>query len=167
MQKWLYDISMRLEALQEVLDDQDNESIAGDVKNAIASIYESDVPAAVYDGISYIKGQEAQIADIEDEIKRLQTMKTARKNRLERVRKGYADFLVAVGKKRIETPRGTMTVAAATYSTIIDSVDDLPDEYKRTTIKVDADKTKIKEAISAGEKVPGAHLEAKQSIRIK
>ena len=45
MQKWLYDISERIEALQAVLDEQDNESIAPDVKNAIAAIYESDVPA--------------------------------------------------------------------------------------------------------------------------
>ena len=167
MQKWLYDISERIEALQAVLDDQDNESIAGDVKNAIASIYESDVPAAVADGIAYIKGQESQIDAIGAEIKRLQELKKARENRLARVRQGYTDFLIAVNKKKMETPRGTMTVAAATYSTVIDNIDELPDEYKRTTIKVDPDKTKIKEAISAGVSVQGAHLEAKQSIRIK
>lgn len=167
MQKWLYDISERIEALQAVLDEQDNESIALDVKNAIAAIYESDVPAAVADGIAYIKGQESQIDAIGAEIKRLQELKKARENRLSRVRQGYTDFLIAVNKKKMETPRGTMTVAAATYSTVIDSIDELPDEYKRTTIKVEPDKTRIKEAISAGGKVPGAHLEAKQSIRIK
>lgn len=167
MQKWLYDISERIEALQAVLDDQDNESIAPDVKNAIAAIYESDVPAAVADGIAYIKGQESQIDAIGAEIKRLQDLKKARENRLARVRQGYTDFLIAVNKKKMETPRGTMTVAAATYSTVIDSIDELPDEYKRTTIKVEPDKPKIKEAISSGVSVTGAHLEANQSIRIK
>ena len=167
MQKWLYDISERIEALQAVLDEQDDKSIAPDVKNAIAAIYESDVPAAVADGIAYIKGQESQIDAIGAEIKRLQELKKARENRLARVRQGYTDFLIAVNKKKMETPRGTMTVAAATYSTVIDNIDELPDEYKRTTIKVDPDKTKIKEAISAGVSVQGAHLEAKQSIRIK
>ena len=167
MQKWLYDISERIEALQAVLDEQDNESIATDVKNAIAAIYESDVPAAVADGIAYIKGQESQIDAIGAEIKRLQELKKARENRLARVRQGYTDFLIAVNKKKMETPRGTMTVAAATYSTVIDNIDEVPDEYKRTTIKVDPDKAKIKEAISAGVNVAGAHLEAKQSIRIK
>lgn len=167
MQKWLYDISERIEALQAVLDEQDNESIAGDVKNAIAAIYESDVPAAVADGIAYIKGQESQIDAIGAEIKRLQELKKARENRLSRVRQGYVDFLTAVGKKKIETPCGNMTVTAPTMATIIDSIDDLPDEYKRTTIKVEPDKEKIKETISAGVNVTGAHLEAKQSIRIK
>ena len=167
MQKWLYDISERIEALQAVLDEQDNESIAPDVKNAIAAIYESDVPAAVADGIEYIKKQKAFLEAIDKRMEELKALKQSRKNRLERVRRGYADFLTAVGKKKIETPCGNMTVTAPTMTTIIDSIDELPDEYKRTTIKVDADKTKIKEAISAGVNVTGAHLEAKQGIRIK
>lgn len=167
MQKWLYDISERIEALQAVLDEQDNESIAGDVKNAIAAIYESDVPAAVADGIGYIKEQGAQIDAIDAEIERLQDLKKARQNRLERVRRGYCEFLVAVGKKKIETPCGNMTVTAPTATTIIDDIDKLPDAYKRTTIKVDADKASIKQAIQGGHSVPGAHLEEKQSIRIK
>ena len=92
MQKWLYDISERIEALQAVLDEQDDKSIAGDVKNAIQGIYESDVPAAVEDGIGYIKAQEAQIAAIDTEIKRLQAIKKARENRLARVKAGYTEF---------------------------------------------------------------------------
>ena len=167
MQKWLYDISERIEALQAVLDEQDDKSIAGDVKNAIAAIYESDVPAAVADGIEFIKKQKGFIDEIDKRIDELKALKDSRKKRLERVKQGYCDFLISVGKKKIETAYGNMTVAAATYSTVIDNIDELPDEYKRTTIKVDPDKTKIKEAISAGVNVTGAHLEAKQSIRIK
>lgn len=167
MQKWLYDISARIDALQDVLDEADDKSIEPDVKNALQGIYESDVPAAVADGISYIKNQEAQVEAIGAEIKRLQEIKKARENRLARVRKGYTDFLVAVEKKKIETPKGTMTVAAPTLSTVIDSIDDLPDAYKRTTIKIEPNKESIKQAIKAGHNVPGAHLEEKVSIRIK
>ena len=167
MQKWLYDISARINALVDVLDEADDKSIEPDIKNALAGIYESDVPAAIEDGISYIKNQEAQVDAISAEIKRLQDLKKSRENRLARVRKGYTDFLIAVEKKKIETPKGTMTVAAPTFSTVIDSIDDLPDDYKRTTIKVEADKTAIKQAIQGGHTVKGAHLEEKISIRIK
>ena len=167
MQAWLYDISERIEALQSVLDEADDKSIEPDIKNALQGIYESDVPAAIEDGISYIKNQEAQVDAISAEIKRLQDLKKSRENRLARVRKGYTDFLIAVEKKKIETPKGTMTVAAPTFSTVIDSIDDLPDDYKRTTIKVEADKTAIKQAIQGGHTVKGAHLEEKVSIRIK
>jgi len=167
MQKWLFDISARINALVDVLDEADDKSIEPDIKNALQGIYESDVPAAIEDGIAYIKNQEAQVDAISAEIKRLQDLKKSRENRLARVRKGYTDFLIAVEKKKIETPKGTMTVAAPTFSTVIDSIDDLPDDYKRTTIKVEADKTAIKQAIQGGHTVKGAHLEEKISIRIK
>jgi len=167
MQKWLFDISARINALVDVLDEADDKSIEPDIKNALQGIYESDVPAAIEDGIAYIKNQEAQVDAISAEIKRLQDLKKSRENRLARVRKGYTDFLIAVEKKKIETPKGTMTVAAPTFSTVIDSIDELPDDYKRTTIKVEADKTAIKQAIQGGHTVKGAHLEEKVSIRIK
>jgi len=167
MQKWLFDISARINALVDVLDEADDKSIEPDIKNALEGIYESDVPAAIEDGIAYIKNQEAQVDAISAEIKRLQDLKKSRENRLARVRKGYTDFLIAVEKKKIETPKGTMTVAAPTFSTKVDDIDALPDAYKRTTVKIDADLTAIKQAIKAGHNVPGAHLEEKFSIRIK
>ena len=167
MQSWLYDISERITALQDVLLTSEDESMEADIKSAIIGLYANDVPAAVADGIGYIKSQEAEVDAIDAEIKRLQAIKRARETRLERVRKGYADFLVAVGQKKIETPRGCMALSAPTATTVVDDIDKLPDAYKRTTIKVDADKTAIKQAIQGGHSVPGAHLEEKQSIRIK
>jgi hypothetical protein len=167
MQSWLYDISERINSLVSVLDEADDKSIEPDVKNAIQGIYESDVPAAVADGIEYIKKQTAFLEAIDKRMEELKALKQSRKNRLERVRRGYCEFLVAVGKKKIETPCGNMTVSAPTVSTVIDSIDDLPDAYKRTTVKIEPDKASIKQAIQGGHSVPGAHLEEKQSIRIK
>ena len=167
MQAWLYDINARISALNDVLEAGEYEDITPDVKAALMGIYESDVPAAVEDGIGYIKAQEAQIAAIDTEIKRLQAIKKARENRLARVKAGYTEFLLAVEKKKIETPRGSMTVAAPTFTTVIDSIDELPDAYKRTTVKIEADKASIKQAIQGGHFVKGAHLEERQSIRIK
>ena len=167
MQSWLYDISERINALVGVLDEADDKSIEPDIKNALTGIYESDVPAAVADGIEYIKKQTAFLEAIDKRMDELKALKQARKNRLERVRRGYCDFLIAVGKKKIETPCGNMTVAAPTVSTVVDSIDDLPDAYKRTTVKIEPDKASIKQAIQGGHAVPGAHLEERQSIRIK
>ena len=167
MQSWLYDISERINSFVAVLDEADDKSIEPDVKNALAGIYESDVPAAVADGIEYIKKQTAFLEAIDKRMEELKALKQSRKNRLERVRRGYCEFLIAVGKKKIETPCGNMTVAAPTVSTVIDSIDDLPDDYKRTTIKVEPDKASIKQAIQGGHNVKGAHLEEKPSLRIK
>ena len=92
MQSWLYDINARISALNDVLEAGEYEDISPDVKAALMGIYESDVPAAVEDGIGYIKAQEAQIAAIDTEIKRLQAIKKARENRLARVKAGYTEF---------------------------------------------------------------------------
>ena len=167
MQKWLYDISERIQALVNVLDEAEDKSIEPEVSKAIQGIYESDVPAAVADGIEYIKWQEEWVDTLDREIKRLQGLKKSRENRVKRVRAGYAEFLTAIGKKKIETLRGNMTVAAPSVSTKVDNIDDVPDAYKRTTVKIDADLTAIKQAIQGGHNVPGAHLEEKPSIRIK
>ena len=167
MQSWLYDITGRIDALQAVLDEAEDKSIEPDIKQALTGIYESDVPAAVADGIEYIKHEAAEIEKAEARIKEIQAWKRARENRLQRVRRGYAEFLAAVGKKKIETPCGAMSVTAPTFSTVIDDIDALPDAYKRTTIKVEADKSSIKQAIQGGHVVTGAHLEERQSIRIK
>lgn len=167
MQKWLYDIVERRNALQAVLDEAEDKSIEPDIKNALTGMYESDVPQAVADGIEYIKKQEELIAGVEKREKEYKDYKDYLKRRLERVKRGYTDFLVSMDAKRVETPSGKMTVAAPTFSTVIDSIDDLPDDYKRTTIKVEADKTAIKQAIQGGHTVKGAHLEEKISIRIK
>ena len=167
MQKWLYDISERINALVAVLDEADDKSIEPDIKTALAGIYESDVPAAVSDGIRYIKRQEAQTAEIDAEIKRLQALKKARENRLARVRRGYAEFMDALSVHKVETASGNMTLAKAAPKTIVDSIEDLPDAYKKTIVEIKPDLTGIKQAITGGHNVKGAHLEYTPSIRIK
>jgi hypothetical protein len=167
MQSWLYDINERIKALQAVLDESDDKSIEADVKTALMGVYESDVPKAVEDGIEYIKKQEEAIAGAEAREKQYKEYKEFLKRRLDRVRRGYAEFLIAVDAKKVETPSGRMSVPAPTYSTKVDDMDALPDAYKRKTVDVKPDLIAIKQAIQGGHNVPGAHLEEKQRISIK
>ena len=167
MQKWLYDIVERRNALQAVLDEAMDKSIEEGVKNALATMYESDVPKAVEDGIEYIKKQKALIATVKERKENYQEYQKFLESRLKRVERGYADFLLSMGEKKVETASGRMTVAAPTFSTKVDSIEDLPDEYKRTTVKIEPDAIAIKTAIQSGQNVPGAHLEELVGIRIK
>ena len=167
MQSWLFEINERIKALQGVLDEADDKSIEADVKTALIGLYESDVPQAVEDGIEYIRKQEALIAETETREKQYKEYKDYLKRRLDRVKRGYTDFLLAVDAPKIETPSGRMSVAAPTYKTIIDDAAIIPSDYLRRTVSIEPDKTRIKAAIQAGEDIPGVHLEARQSIRIK
>lgn len=167
MQKWLYDISERIGALQTVLDEAEDKSIEPDVKNAIEGIYESDVPAAVADGLEYIRFETGEIEKADARIKELQAWKKAREARLKRVRRGYAEFLQAIGKKKVETTMGAMSVYTPAPSTEVDNVALVPEAYMRQRIVVEPDKTSIKQAILSGHSVPGAHLESKPTIRMR
>ena len=84
MQKWLFDISERIEALQSVLDEAEDKSIEPDIKNALTGIYESDVPAAVADGIEYIKKKKKLIAGVDERIKEMTEYKKTLENRMKR-----------------------------------------------------------------------------------
>ena len=49
----------------------------------------------------------------------------------------------------------------------VDSVDNLPDDYKVVKTNVTADKTKIKQAIKAGTEIAGARIIVKNNLQIK
>ena len=161
MQGFLYELSERFSNLVEV----ESEDVS--ITEVIQEMYKGEVVPAVSDGIRYIREQAEQIASIDNEIKRLQDLKKSRENRLERVKAGYTEFIKAVGKKKVETDRGNMTVTTTAGRLIVDDIAKLPPEYTTSTVTVSPNKTAIKEAIKAGTKVDGAHIETKDTIRIK
>jgi len=168
MQQWLYDISERMTALSETLETfGDDTETSKDISGAIQGVYGREVTPAVQDGIAYIKNQEAMVDGIGEQIKRLQELKRIRENRLKRVRDGYKDFLKSIGKKKIETELGNMTVAKSPVSVVVDDVNKLLPQYTTTHIEVKPDKVSIKEALKKGVPVEGAHLQEDESLRIK
>ena len=120
MQSWLYDTSNRFNSLLTLLDESDDKSIEPDVKNAIQTIYRSEIVPAVEDGIEYIKAQEKMIEGLDEEIKRLRELKKNREARLERVKKGYTEFLKAINKKKVECVKGNMSVAKSAGTVVVD-----------------------------------------------
>lgn len=75
--------------------------------------------------------------------------------------------LTHAGKKKMETDRFLLSTRKNNPSTVIDDATLIPDTFKTTKATESIDKTAIKEAIKSGEDVPGAHLQASQSITIK
>ena len=50
---------------------------------------------------------------------------------------------------------------------IIDNADAVPAEWKRTTVKIDIPKDALKQAIKAGDTVPGVHIEVRENLQRK
>lgn len=75
--------------------------------------------------------------------------------------------LTHAGKKKMETDRFLLSTRKNNLSTVIDDATLIPDTFKTTKVTESIDKTAIKDAIKLGKDVPGAHLQASQSITIK
>jgi putative phage associated protein len=111
----------------------------------------------------YIKNLMAEAVAYEAEEKRMRERRAAKEREIDRC-KGY---LVGVlyGEK-FETPRCKIGWRKSEVCNVL-SLEEIPDEYKRTKVTVDADKTAIKKAIKAGAEVPGAEVIEKLNMTLK
>lgn len=110
----------------------------------------------------FIKNETAKAQAIADELKAMQVRKKAHENRVEALKRYLLKF---GGGETVETARVCVKYFAGRESTVIDAPENIPENYRVYTFK--PDKTAIKKAIKAGEKIPGAHLERKPSVSIK
>lgn len=111
----------------------------------------------------YIKNKLAEAQAIDAEIDTLSYRSGAIKKEVDRC-KGYLAG-VLYGEK-FETPRCKITWRKSEVCNVL-SMEAIPDEYKRTKVTVDADKTAIKKAIKAGMEIPGAEVIQKLNMTLK
>lgn len=95
------------------------------------------------------------------EIERLQEKRKRNHKRLEGL-KAYLAFCIP--DKWTNT---RYTVNIRTNTSVEADINTIPEEYKRTTTKVEVDKKKIADAIKNGATIPGATLKSSRSTTIK
>ena len=111
----------------------------------------------------YLKNKLAEAQAIDAEIDTLSYRSGAIKKEVDRC-KGYLAG-VLYGEK-FETPRCKITWRKSEVCNVL-SMEKIPEEYKRTKVTVDADKTAIKKAIKGGAEVPGAEVIQKLNMTLK
>lgn len=111
----------------------------------------------------YIKNLMAEAVAYEAEEKRMRERRAAKEREIDRC-KGYLAG-VLYGEK-FETPRCKISWRKSEVCNVL-SMEEIPDEYKRTKVTVDADKTAIKKAIKAGMEIPGAEVIQKLNMTLK
>ena len=114
----------------------------------------------------WMKEQKALAAAIRDEERALAARRKAIEGRLEQMDAYVTGALRSLDGMRYETPRAALGVRKSTRA-IVDAPELLPDGFAETVETVKPDKTKIKRALSAGEEVPGAHLETRLNLQVK
>lgn len=115
-----------------------------------------------------ITNGDSDIDALDAEIGRLAARKKSIQGAQARLRDYLRFNMEASGIKKIESPLFTITLAAGRDIAVIDSADDLPDDYVNVKTTIAPAKADILKALKEGVDVPGAHIEkSRSSVRIK
>ena len=122
-------------------------------------------------GIALIKSLETYAEAYSKEQKRFEAQRQILENRIKRIKEWYRQNLDAMGKTKVPTRYGVMSVQknGGRQPLKIDNAALIPDAYLITVPEhKDVNREALYEALSGGEEVPGAHLETRgRSLRIK
>ena len=108
------------------------------------------------------------IASIDGQIKRLQSMKSAIVGRQDQLKEYLRYNMDKSGISKIQCPLFSISLRKPLKVVSIDDVESIPDEYVKVTTSVAPDKALIAKALKAGSLVTGATLvDGKSSLTIK
>ena len=122
-------------------------------------------------GIALIKSLEAYAEAYGKEQKRFESQRQMLENRIKRIKEWYRQNLDAMGKTKVPTKYGVMSVQknGGKQPIKIDDAALIPEVYLTTVpAHKEVNREALYEALSSGREVPGVHLEARgRSLRIK
>lgn len=156
----LFEINEQYRAVEEM--DLDQKTLQ-DTLDAIADAREEKL-----DNIAFLIEKSKMQADfLKNKIKELQEAKKALENKQKSLNKYMTDALDEAGIKELQTANHILKTRNYRKSTVLDSLDDLPDEYKKIETVVKADSMALYRALMNGENIKGAHLEDNRKTVIK
>lgn len=157
----IYDINKAFQSLVDMVADGDLSQ--DDFQQALMELEQSKVEKCG-NAICYLNMLKHGIEDMKAEEKRINTMRKALENRAKNLESAFAYVLKNMGDKEVITKYGVMKVRKNPPSVVIDDIAKIPTQYQKQKIEVTIDKTAIKKAINAGEKVDGARLESSEKL---
>jgi uncharacterized protein YktB (UPF0637 family) len=113
-----------------------------------------------------IKTVEYDISAIDEELKRLQAVKKAKNNVIDRMKESVVNAMGIYHMEKISSPTMNLSLRRS-ESVEVDLTEALPDDFKITKTTVTPDKVAIKQAIKQGENITGATLKVNYSLQIK
>lgn len=133
------------------------ESISGDIE-------EKSINVAMF-----VRNLEASAAAIETQIEAMNDRAAAIRKKAAHVRDYLLSNMEHAKLQRIESPFFVLSIRKNPPSLIVDDEKKIPASFLKTPEPPppSLDKTKLKDALKAGQEVPGAHLEQKNRLEIK
>lgn len=113
-----------------------------------------------------IKSFEDENEMIENEIKRLKSIKDAKSKAIDRMKQSVLDALQLYGIESVKTPTINISVRRS-EAVEVDQIDQLDSQYLTEKVTVSPDKVAIKKAIKEGKNVAGARIIENYNLQIK
>ena len=159
----LYEMTSQMIGLKRLIDDGEmDEQALADTLDGL----EGDLKVKAENLLGYVANVGSDVDAIDAEIKRLTGRKKVMVNNQNRLREYLRYNMDVGGIDKIECPLFTITLRKATQVVSVGDIEQLPDEYIRTTVA--PDKVAIKAALKAGIDVPGCEFqEGKRGLMIK
>lgn len=165
----LYELTDEYKALLDLAEDPETDpEVIADTMEAIEGAIEVKADAYAY----VLRELDADEEKIKAEIGRLKARADAIAGNRERIEKTLMGAMVDMGRLKIKTALNSFTVCKSGSRPVeiapgLDP-DDVPEEYRRVTIKKDFDKTAIRNALKEGARFQWARLgEAPDVLRIR
>lgn len=114
----------------------------------------------------FVKNLESDVEAIRAEEKRLAERRRVMENKAERMRDYVACSMVTFGDRKFETARVSLSLRKSEAVAVLDAAA-LPREFVAVKTTEAPDKAAIKKALKAGQDVPGAQLETRQTLQVK
>lgn len=164
----LYHISLETQNLYDrLLDSIDEET--GEVDIDIVSALEvkkEEFASAAINYATVIRMLQRKTEEADAEIKRMAAIKDKLGRTVETMTKTLSAACQGLGFDKINGLTAAISFRKS-EQTIIDNAELLPSEFVKEKVTYTPDKTAIKNAIKAGQDVPGAHVETVNNIQIK
>lgn len=116
----------------------------------------------------FIKNLESDIAGLKAEEERLAARRKTMENTIKRSKEAMQRAMNVAGEKKLPCGSFTVSLQKSPASVVLDITDtsEVPPRYMRYP-EPEVDKAKIKEELSNGVELSFAHLESKESLRIR
>ena len=115
----------------------------------------------------FLKHIDSRIDTLSEWIKDLTAKKKALENKKEGIKSYYVGVMKSHGIKKIQGDVYSLSLRNTSVVTVNCPAEKLPEEFKRTKVTVEAEKSKLKEAIKNGSMIPNVVLEEKTSLIVR
>ncbi|MBN2644625.1 MAG: siphovirus Gp157 family protein [Desulfuromonadaceae bacterium] len=114
-----------------------------------------------------VRNLESDATAYDTEAKRLADHKKSAQNRAQWLKRYLTDNMNCLELKRLDAGLFKLAIQKNPPRVVIDAEAELPPQYLEQITEIRIDKNAIKDAITAGATVPGAHIEQGESLRIR